>query len=355
VPGVFDQGVAAGLGGDGVLLYDTTSTHLTQGITPAHSGLLTYVELNCKGDDTSVVTLKVGSSTAQNVCPSDGYYQRFVFSAPATVTSGTPFTLGIDTGGASVYLAYATSPYAGGTAADSGNPIVIESDPPVTLATFSFMTYVAQPPTTTYTWNPTSVQAGQSTTATLTAVTAFPISVFAPDVRSGSASPNGVTDGLSGTLPFTLKLASLPAWFTPTGIQCDAVITNCSIANFPTGLTGTINGFVASTVTVTMTGTAAPPSNATAGSGKASGQGCNTWQVDADTTASACGDGQSVLGITGQTTPTAPPTTTLPPTTATTTGRSSGNDPSPSLLLGTLPALLAAAMVVTRREAHVRK
>ena len=198
VPGVFDQGVAASQDGDGMAQYGINSAHLTQGITPAHTGLLTHINLNCAGDNTTLLTLTVGSSTAQNVCGGGGY-RPFFFTSPATVTSGTPFTLGIDTGGATVAFYYTTVPYAGGAAANSGDPIVTDGETPVTVASFSFMTYVAAPPTTTYTWNPTSVVAGQSTTATLTAVTSFPISIDEPSVLTAAAQPNG----FSGTMPFT--------------------------------------------------------------------------------------------------------------------------------------------------------
>ena len=335
VPGTIDWGVSE----SGPGFYQIPgSTTVTQSITPLHSGLLTHLQMWCQVEDGGDVTLAVGSATAVGHCTDGAWDTDFIFPNPPTVVAGTPYVLRIDTTGLFAAFNYSTDPQTRVALSDGGNPITV-GEGSTTITSFAFLSYVLQPPTTTYAWNPASVLAGQSTTATLTATTVFPPSYAQPDAIKG-AKPN--TEGVM-TLPFTLKLAALPAWFTPTGIQCDAAVTNCTMENFGTGLTGNTDAIDGATVIVTVTGIAAPPSNATSTSGQASGQGCTTWTIESDTIAS-CGTGQSVLGLVGQPTP----HVTLAPTTTSEGGSDGG--PSPWLLLWTLPALIAASGVVIRRH-----
>ncbi len=256
VPGVFDQGVAGTPVDGGMGFYWSGSAGLTQTITPSHSGILTRVQMDCVADGGSMpVILRVGTSSATGYCSDGSFYSDFIFGAPMpSVVAGTPFTMSIDTGGFGIGFSYSIVPYAGGGAADGGAAIEV-GEPAVPLTSFAFMSYVLEPPTTTYTWNPTSVQPGVSTPAALTVVTVFPVGYEEMNVIRGARALAEVYP-----MTYTVTLASLPAWFTPTAIECSAEVTNCAIANLSAGLTATGTG-AALTVSATVSGTATPPAS----------------------------------------------------------------------------------------------
>jgi hypothetical protein len=345
VPGVFDQGVAGTPVDGGMGFYWSNSAGLTQTITPGHSGILTHVEMDCVADGGSMpVILRVGASSATGLCSDGNWYSDFIFSAPMPgVVAGTPFPMSIDTGGFGIGFGYSILPYAGGRAADGGEAIEV-GEPAVPLTSFAFMSYVLEPPTTTYAWNPTSVQPGISTPVALTAVTVFPVAYEEPNVIP-AAGPNAVAYPMT----YTVTLGSLPAWFTPTGIECSAEVTNCALANLSAGLTATGTG-AALTVSVTVSGTAAPPTSAAGSSGQAAGNGCNSWTLG-NSTITSCGNAQASLAVAAAEATAAPIATPLPTLPASTTGGKSGtSDGSAWPVLAVLFGLASAALFAGRRE-----
>ena len=341
VPGVFDQGVAGTPVDGGMGFYWSNSAGLTQTITPSHSGILTHVEMDCVADGGSMpVILRVGTSSATGYCSDGSFYSDFIFGAPMpSVVAGTPFTMSIDTGGYGIGFSYSIVPYAGGGAADGGAAIEV-GEPAVPLTSFAFLSFVFEPPATTYTWNPTSVQPGVSTSAALTVATAFPIAEQPMTVPAAIvAKPNLYP------MTYTVTLASLPAWFTPTGIECSAEVTNCALANLTAGLTATGTG-AALTVTVTVSGTAAPPASAAGSTGQAAGNGCNSWTLG-DSTITSCGNAEAGLAV-GAVAATPTPLPTLPA--STTDGQSRTSDGFAWPLLAILFGLASAALFVGRRE-----
>jgi hypothetical protein len=343
--GIHDQATGATFVDGQPLVYWSNSDGLTQTITPGITGALTQIQMPCLADGTGTLTLRVDSASASGECGSDFWGKvAFVFSAPLpNVVAGTPFTISFDTGSSGTGVEYRTSPYSGGAAADHGNPIIGDGG---SVSSFYVETFVAPGPTTTYGWSLASVPAGASTPVTLTAVTSFPGIWVVPDV-SRNAAPNA-----NIPLTYTLKLGSLPTWFTPTGMDCSAAVTNCAVANFSTGLNVSSLG-LATTVTVHVQGTAAPTAGANGTSGQAGGNGCVAWTAGSGTE-TLCGAAQAALGVgAAAPTPSNPPTNlpTQPPT-ATLPLDASGTGGSLGLLLTSLVGFLVLVFAVRQFAAH---
>ncbi len=350
IPGSLDQSVAPGAD-----TYADLSTSVTQTFTAGKSGLLTYIALYCSVSDDFqdgiAITVSIGSSSASATCvDTEEAVDLFFPATPPSVTSGQQYTMTISHGEDQPISLYpAASDYSGGAAAGGdGNPIDGVTD-------FAFQTYVLVPPTTTYTWNPTSIVAGTSTTVTLTAETDFPATITPVVVPAQGVSPNAPV-----SVSYLVTLGALPTWFTPTGITCSAQIdpATCTVDNFKAGLTATGPLRAAMSVIVTITGTASPAAAAGGGKGSAQGNGCIPFN-DGGTVVNSCGAAEADLTVsaapaTPTPVPTAAPTATpvvTPPPTAT-DGSGSTGDGSLLLLPGALCFGLGALAVVVRGESR---
>ncbi len=292
--GDLDAGAALGSG-----RYTMSGADVTQTVTAETTGVLTEIQLYCAPLSAASVgvAVTVGTSTGGGLCnPSDDWVRLYV-NVP--VTAGQQYTLHISAPGlaGTVALGVAAADYAGGAAAESGSPISLVSD-------FAFVSYVLATSSTTYTWNPTQVHAGTSTAASLSAATTFhelPVS------NSNAVTPD------AARLPdnfYTVKLGSLPAWFTPSSITCSAQVApaDCTLAQFQAGIHPAGNGS-AMTVTIVIDGLAAPALADAGSAGNAAGRACITVPADGDPY-DVCDLAQAGLGVSGPGV-TAPPTTTL--------------------------------------------
>jgi hypothetical protein len=335
-PGVKDQST-----GWNESMWTSDGNAVTQTVTAGMTGDLTRVRLYCAFPDTADVGIQLGSSWASGMCSGAGWW-NYNFRAPLPhVTAGSQFTLRISpTDGDNVSFGIANSDYAGGAAAEGGDPIEYEGSP---VTDFAFETYVMGSPTTTYAWNPTSITAGTSQTVSVAAVTTFP---------DEGAQPQVVGPAFSDPVTHTVKFGTLPSWFTPTSIVCTSEIqvSDCTLDNFQTGMPALGNG-TEMTVTVTVTGIAAPPSSAGGGVGSASGTGCDSYIVDQDN----CGTGSADIAVLSPA-PTPSPTPSLtqaptPPPTTTGDASGSGGGPLPWFLPAGLCLVLGTLFVVSRRAA----
>jgi len=313
----------------GESLWSSDGNTVTQTVTAGMTGDLTRVRLYCAFSGVADVSIHVGSSWASGICSSAGWW-NYNFRAPfAHVTAGSQFTLQISsTDEDSVDLGIANSDYAGGAAAEGGDPIDNDGSP---VTDFAFETYVMGSPTTAYTWNPTSITAGTSQTVSVTAVTTFP---------NEGAQPQVVGPAVKDPVTHTVKFGALPSWFTPTSIVCTSEIqvSDCTLDNFQTGMPATGDG-TEMTVTVTVAGIAAPPSSAGGGKGSASGTGCDSYIVNQDN----CGAGSADIAVLS-------PGATAPPTATSDGGTTGGSLPLP--LFSCLFAFGLAILMVTRTAAR---
>jgi hypothetical protein len=294
---------------------------ISQTFTAGRSGQLVHAELYCSSAISANVTLTIGSATSlTRACATEGWVD-FPFTSIVTVTAGTQYTLDIDCGGTPMYVFEAVSDYAGGQALSYGAPIVGVSD-------FAFRTYVYGV-STTVVWSVPSVPAGVSTPVTMTTTVQWD--------AMGLEDFDGVAD-------YGVMNDELPTWFTPTGITCSAPIAPaaCTIANFPMGIGSLpINGANA-TVTVVLTGYAAPTLGDLGIPGQGSAYGM-VWAYSADYVLGATSYDADALGVGSA--PTAPPTSTSPEP-----GRSGGGGWLwPVLLAGLLASAAALRSVVVRR------
>ena len=335
-PGTLDQNVDWGES------FYSTHTTVTQTFTAGIDGALTHLMLYCAADGSVDVTVAIGSSSRTSTCNGTADWVDFEFTTvPPTVHPNVQYTMTVTTADEWVQLGIAGSAYAGGQAADNdGNPIEEAPD-------FAFRTYVLQSPTTTYTWSAAQVTAGSSTAVTLTTVTQFP-ALVRPSVSVQGVSPNATRK-----LTYGVTLAALPAWFTPTGITCSAQVltADCSLVTYQAGMAVQGDGS-AMTVTVVVTGMAAPPLTAAGGTGAAKGDGCQGYAID-ENPVNSCFDAEADLAVVAPAatpTPTATAAPTPPPTTtATSPGTMSG--PLPWSLAAGLCFLLGSLFVVRRRRA----
>jgi hypothetical protein len=189
-------------------------------------------------------------------------------------------------------------------------------------------------------WGAPNVAPGSSTTVTLTATTRF--DALPADAVVASVSP------AASLITYSVKLGALPSWFTPTSIVCSAQIVpaDCTVANFGTGLAAAGDPLAKMTVTVTVTGTAAPPNSADGTTGTASGQGCITGP-GMDGPVSLCSSGSDSLPVRRSTPP--------PTSTAGGSGSSEGQLPSylPFALVG-FGGLLLVLRIRTQRRYSAR-
>jgi hypothetical protein len=165
---------------------------------------------------------------------------------------------------------------------------------------------------TTYSWNPTSVSPGKSTSVTLTTATTF----------AGLGAEINVVPGAAPAIPlpadfYTVELSALPAWFSPNGITCSAQVApaDCTVAMFQAGIHPAGDGTLM-TVTIAITGIASPAAADAGTTGIASGQGCVSLAApevgvapNQPIAGGVCDPGQAGLAV-GPQTP--PPTGTFP-------------------------------------------
>lgn len=153
----------------------------------------------------------------------------------------------------------------------------------------AFETFV-DPQTTGVQWDKTSISAGVSTSLTLTETATFPAEAKATVVPAGPA-----------VSPWSVKIDSLPAWFTPSGITCTPALVNpadCVTTNIGTGGTIPVQG--SGSVTIAVTGTGDPSA---AGTIATQVEGCVAYAL-----ATLCVPATVNITVGG----TAPPTTALP-------------------------------------------
>jgi hypothetical protein len=326
--GTLDQSTSPGTR---VFMFGSISG-VTQTVTAGRTGVLTAVELYCDGGGSTVmVNVSVGSDTSGAQCGTLGWAFFPLFTP---VTAGQQFTIAITSGGTPMGLAESASDYSGGQATDVSTGERPQAGvPPTDVSDFAFRTYVWVPSTTTYSWNPNTITVGISTEVTLTTMTAF------SEMPLGTLSGSGLP-ALDGSLPsdfYTVKLAALPSWFSPTDIVCSAQVApaDCTVPKYLAGIHPTGDGS-AMTVTIAITGDATPSA---AGNGTASGQGCIPGA--GPTGPDICSSGQAVLTATPVPTPSLSPaaSATAPPTAI-----APGESSSGGVGLLWLPALLFAVM-----------
>jgi hypothetical protein len=114
----------------------------------------------------------------------------------------------------------------------------------------------------------------------------------------------------------------------------------------PAALTAATGTGAALTVSVTVRGTATPPTSAAGSSGQAGGSGCNSWTLG-DSTITSCGNDQASLAV-GAAVATPTPLPTLPASTTGGTGGTSDGFAWP--LLAVMIGLASAALFAGRRE-----
>jgi hypothetical protein len=145
IPGTLDQSVAPR---ESLYLTDSSST---QTFTAGLTGQLTFVELYCSGDtdtSTALLTISIGTHIAVGQCGPGANWTGFDFTTlspepavqpalaadPPTVTAGQQYTITIDIA-VPHRMGVAAANYAGGAAAEGGEPIDGVTD-------FAFRTYV---------------------------------------------------------------------------------------------------------------------------------------------------------------------------------------------------------------------
>jgi hypothetical protein len=325
-PGSVDQSAAPG---SSWYMFDWP---ISQSFTAGHSGQMNRVELHCRAAFAASVTVTVTSATSwPATCATEGWVS-FIFQWPPMLTAGDQYTMDISSGGTPMEIAVAASDYAGGQAEDGSGPISGVSD-------FAFRTYMYTIDTT-LTWSVADVPGGQSTSVTMTTVSHWP------------ATP---LEDFSGFANYGMFLDTIPSWFAPTGITCSAPIAagDCTVANFQAGITSIPIAGAEATVTIVVTGDAAPALGdvGSYGQGRAYGQvwsngvigpgmgyyfGYSSWGTDD-------------LGVVDAAAPTAPPQTPPPSGTAREPGQSGSGWLWPMLLLGLLAAAASLRTVAGRR------
>jgi LPXTG-motif cell wall-anchored protein len=342
-PGSLDQ--SADVGGP-EYTFDALAG-VTQTITAGQSGLLIQVAVYCDpiaGGGGQNFYLTIGSVHSTTWCSQSGW---LTFNTAAAVTAGQQFTIKIDSGGMPVGLGSAASDYTGGSAACPADISAIATTS-VCPTDFAFKTYVWDVSPTTYTWSLSQVPAGASTVVSLTTQTTFGQVYFGePGIVAGSAPAFVMPADF-----YTVKLAALPAWFTPSGVTCSAQIApaDCTLANYLSGFHPLGDGS-AMTLTVTIAGTAAPARAAGGTTGTATGAGCITVTVSDETWGQSkvdvCDPATAGLGVG------AAPATPAPTTTVAATDSDGEGQPTWLLLIGL--ALAAGASVIVARRRVLRR
>jgi hypothetical protein len=321
---------------------------VTQTVTPSLTGLMTRVSFYCgtTGQDPAQATVTVGTFSSGNYyCDQLGWVD-FNISVPVVAGQQLTIQLAVAADSPTAFVGKAAADYTRGAAdCAHANQFVVPAGAqpfPVQVCPtdFAFKTYMMVMSTTTYVWSPTSVPAGSATTAALTATTVFANFQFAaPDVAPAAIQ---IPDNF-----YTVKLATLPAWFTPTGIICSAQIAalDCTIAKFQAGIHPTGDG-TPMTVTVTVSGTAAPGSGASGTTGTGTGQGCLTLPVaDSPDTFDVCDPAQAALAVGAA-------NSTPPPTSSTSRGPDSGS--GPVLPIAALFLAAISTMFVAKKSGPAR-
>jgi hypothetical protein len=343
-PGTLDQSSVTGITDFRSMLRPSGVRWIGHTFTAGKTGLLTRVELYLFLEDAGVgnpptATVEIYPTDAGSGMPTGSAlasaslsvsslsptWYGFAFTTPPQVTTGTKYAI-VVTGSPDGYASwYYSDVYA------AGQNIVNTGSGWSVVPNYgrAFRTYVFQGPTMQ--WSATSVVAG--TTANLTLTETFAFQGVTPDVTAG-AQPAGLG-------PYYIEQVALPGWFTVTGASCSSqVIATCDATNFLAGakLGVTPDG---NPITVTLTGTASPPSGAAGTKGTASGLACVN---SSDTPFCAAGSADISILAPGST----------PPPTATGTGDKDASDTNAWWLPAALIALLGATFVSMRRRQPVR-
>ncbi len=330
--------------------YLVTTDILAQTFTAGSTGMLSAVDLWIGGSETTAsiaasitATTALGlpsgaalASATANSGGADGWV-HFSFSKPSPVTSGTQYAI--------VFVAAAPLPAVYGSAGDyprgqalrygaGGVPNLIEGIPD-----FAFQTYV-DTVTTVSQWDKPSVVAGATTPLTLTVTMTF---------------HNGVEAKTYG-----VQVGGWPSWYTPQSSTCSSLqgadpAPVCTLKDLQINTLYVNAPATGDTLTVIVTGTAAPTQYDVGYPGVASG---HAWMHYNPETVflEAVGDATVQVVAPAATAPpaTAPPATaapTLPPTSA---GVGSGSDGTGSTIwllpIGLLAFLGGAFALVIRRR-----
>jgi hypothetical protein len=198
---------------------------------------------------------------------------------------------------------------------------------------------------TTVAWNKASVPAGVSTALTLTETFVF------PTWQGPEPSVLGARPATATGYGATVKAATWPSWFTPTGVACtgpiapEASTSGCNLANV---LAHANMSLVTSggTATMTITGTGAPGTGDMGPSATATAQSCATYEVIPDVepaqVAPECVNGSGSIAVGAS----PPPTVTGAPS-----SRSDEGSPGWLLIFGLAGAIGMATLVARRNRA----
>ena len=325
LPGTVDQST-----NPGATSYLSDSL-LIQSFTAGTTGALTHIELYCSDDGGgfgATITLAFELAlTHPGTCGTTAGWVDFVLPNSYLVAAGNSYEIRINTGGMPSRMYGSDADYAGGEATEGGSPITGISD-------FAFRTYVQPIQTLSSNWSPATIPPGASTPVTLTAQISFPEISLNP---------------LVAPLGYQFQMMSYSDWFTPSGISCTGPIdpSDCTLADFIAPGPGIFweTGGGAATLTVVITGTAAPDAEDTVGT--ASTYGCVLGSSGGDPPYFNFGMCGTVVGELGVGTVTPPPTTT--------SGESGSSGGTLAWLFPAALAALAAAassLFVMRRQAR---
>jgi len=333
-----------------------------QTFTAGQSGLLTSVELDLEGQGSVIAALAVTNSAGvpsgfisgaidATLNSASAYtWTPFVFDYPQPVIAGDVYEIVfISHSESAVSAAGSGDTYAAGQAMSFGHtgmaPVSADLDD------FAFQTFV-DPQKTSLAWSTSQLAPNTTESLTLTETIVFPPFLGVQPEQLGG-EPNSPAD-----VVWTVKSDSLPAWFTPTGIECAGQITtgDCTLANAAPGASMSItpDGNPID-ITITLTGTASP-SLADVGTATDKAEGCADYTAyghsgDEVLSATSCVSGQAMVTVTAPApTPTPPSSRTPPPTS---TGHSpSSNGPSSTiwlLPLGIIGLLCAVGVILRLR------